>query len=69
MATSAQRIADLEQRLAGLTARFAELEEQAFTLKTVSEMRLERAGYGSGHRAAPGQPRPRHLQAVEGGRR
>jgi hypothetical protein len=60
MAASAQRIADL-------TARFAELEEQAFTLKTLSEMCLERAGYGSGHRAGPGQPR--RLQAVEGGRR
>jgi hypothetical protein len=30
MATSARRIAGLEQRLAGLTARFAELERGAF---------------------------------------
>jgi hypothetical protein len=61
MATSAQRIADLEERLADLTALFAELERDAFTLKTLSEMRLKRAALAASQ--------PRNLRVVQGGRR
>ena len=64
MATAAQRIADLEQQLAGLTARFAKLEHQAFLVKTLEDIRLERAGYDIG-RVPAKTSRPRHLHAVD----
>jgi hypothetical protein len=66
MATAAQRIADLEQQLAGLAERFAKLEHQAFLVKTLEDIRLERAGYDIGRVTVKA---PRHLQVVDGGRR
>ena len=66
MAPAAQRIADLERQLADLTARIAQLESDAFFVKTLEEIRAERAGYPIGQRAALGASRPRHLHAVDG---
>lgn len=66
MATSAQRIADLEQQLADLTAWFAQLERDAFCVKTLEQMIVERAGYPVAQRAALKAAPPRHLHAVEG---
>jgi hypothetical protein len=46
MATAAQRIADLEQQLAELTARVEQLHQEAFIIRTLDEIALERAGLG-----------------------
>ena len=67
MASTQQRIADLEQQLADLTARFAQLERDAFFVKTIEQMNVEHAGYPVGQRAALETSRLRHLHAVQGG--
>lgn len=69
MAAAAQRIADLEQQVAALSARVEQLAGQALMIKTLNEMRLDRLDYGAGDRAGPKPSRPRHLTAVQGGRR
>ena len=66
MAAAAQRIVGLERQLADLAARFAQLESDAFYLKTLEEMIAERVGYPVGQRAALGASRPCHLHAVDG---
>jgi hypothetical protein len=67
MAATRQRIADLEQQVADLTARVEQLDGQALVIRTLSEMRLDHLGCGAGDRA--GLKPPRHLAAVPGGRR
>jgi hypothetical protein len=66
MATSAQRIADLERQLADLTSRFAQLEEDAFVVKTMEQLIVEHVGYSAGPRAALKASPRRHLHAVDG---
>ncbi len=66
MTAAGQRVADLEQQLAGLTARFTRPGHQAFLVKTLEEMIVERAGYSVTRRAALETSRPRHLHAVNG---
>jgi hypothetical protein len=46
MATAAQRIADLEGQVADLATEVSKLRKQAFVVRTLEEMALERAGYG-----------------------
>jgi hypothetical protein len=65
MTATGQRIADLEQQLAGLAERFAKLEHQAFLVKTLEDIRLARASYDIGRVPAKAS-RPRHLHAVDG---
>ena len=47
MTADGQRIASLERQVAGLSARAGQLARQAFVIKTLEEIALERAGYGS----------------------
>src|SRR5207245_713401 len=47
MTADGQRIASLERQVAGLSARVEQLARQAFVIKTLEEITLERAGYGS----------------------
>jgi hypothetical protein len=47
MTANGQRIASLERQVAGLSARVEQLARQAFVIKTLEEIALERAGYGS----------------------
>jgi hypothetical protein len=65
MAAQAQRIAELEQQVSDLEARFAQLEHKAFLVKTLEEMWLERSGYAPPRGTRAG--RARHLRAVGGG--
>jgi len=69
MTRAEQRLADLEQQLADLTARFAQLERDAFLVRTLEEMIVERVGYPVGQRAALKASQPGHLQVVSGGAR
>jgi hypothetical protein len=55
----------LSGQVADLAARVAGLEDDAFTIRTLEEMRLRHAGFPRGTPAAPA-PRPRHLRAVDG---
>ncbi len=57
----------LTAQVADLTARFEQLERDAFWLKTVEEMIAERAGYPAGQLAALKASQPRHLRSVDGG--
>ena len=66
MTRAERRIADLEQQLTDLAVRFAQLERDAFLVKTLQEVAAEHAGYQVGQRAALKTSRPRHLRAVEG---
>jgi hypothetical protein len=66
MAADEQRIADLEQQLADLTARCDQLEHKAFLFKTLHEMRMDRLE-SLGVLPSVIQGRPRHLHAVNGG--
>ena len=68
MATAEQRIADLEQQVADLTAGFAQLERDALLVKTFEEILAGRAGYGIG-RVPAMTSGPRHLRAIDGGAR
>jgi hypothetical protein len=47
MTADGQRIASLERQVAGLSARVEQLARQAFVIKTLEEIAVERAGYGS----------------------
>ena len=69
MATTGQRIGDLEQQVADLAARVEQLTATAATIRTLSELRLERLGYGAGDRVDLKPSRPRHLTAIQGGPR
>jgi hypothetical protein len=65
MATSAQRIAELEQQIADLSVQMAELREHAIVLRTVEEMIVAHRTWNppwmaAGRRAAP------HLHLVDG---
>jgi hypothetical protein len=60
-----QRIAELEDQLAELTAEVGNLREQAFILRSLEEIRVMRAG--DTYSAVPAR-RPRHLQLVGGAR-
>ena len=59
----------LTAQVADLTARFEQLERDAFWVKTLEEMIVERSGYPAGQHAALKASRPRHLHSVDGGRR
>jgi len=67
MSGTEQRITDLEQQVAGLAARTAQLEEDAFVLMTIEQMIVKHAGYPVTRRAALETSRPRHLQVVTRG--
>lgn len=69
MTAAGQRIADLEQQVADLAARVEQLAHQALMIRTLDEIRLDHLGPGSGDRAGLKPSRPRHLAAVQGGRR
>ena len=69
MTGTEQRIAGLEQQVADLTARVEQLTATASVIRTLSELRLDRLGYGTGDRAGVKPSRPRHLMAVQGGPR
>lgn len=62
MATAAQRLAELERRVAELANEVKSLREQAIALGILNEMREMRAEA----RQPPGAPshHPRHLHAV-----
>ena len=62
------RVADLERQVADLTV-LVELADQALTLKTVNQMSIEVLRYDVGDCASLKPSRPRHLMAVQGGRR
>jgi hypothetical protein len=47
MTADGQRIASLERQVAGLSARVEQLARQAFVIKTLEGIAVERAGYGS----------------------
>jgi hypothetical protein len=47
MTPDGQRIASLERQVAGLSERVGQLARQAFIIKTLEEIALERTGYGS----------------------
>jgi hypothetical protein len=47
MTPDGQRIASLERQVAGLSARVGQLARQAFVIKTLEGIAVERAGYGS----------------------
>jgi hypothetical protein len=47
MTADGQRIASLERQVAGLSARVGQLARQAFVIKTLEEVAVEGAGYGS----------------------
>ena len=47
MTADGQRIASLERQVVGLSARVEQLARQAFVIKTLEEIALEHAGYGS----------------------
>jgi hypothetical protein len=64
-----ERIAGLEQQVADLAARVELLAHQALMIRTLDEIRLDHLGYGTGDRAGLKPSRPRHLMAVQGGRR
>jgi hypothetical protein len=68
MAAAAQRIADLEQQVAALSARVEQLAATASVIRTLNELMLVRAGYGADDHAGLKPSRPRHLMAVPGGR-
>jgi hypothetical protein len=61
MATAAQRIADLERQLADFSADVRDLRAEAFVIKCLEGMRLERQ---AGVRPTVPPRRPRHLQVV-----
>jgi hypothetical protein len=64
MATAAQRITDLEQQVADLTARVEQVAQEAAMVRMFSEVRRD------AHAAiALRTSRPRHLHAVNGGAR
>jgi hypothetical protein len=83
MAADAQRLADLEEQVAGLTARVEKLTREAFVLKTLQEIRADagpgafalQSAFDAGRASVsegtprPAARRPRHLQAVQGGAR
>ena len=54
----------LEDRISGLAAEVARLRRQAFTLKTLNELMLERVGFTAPPAIRP--PRPRHLHLAGG---
>ena len=64
MATSAQRIAELERQVAELTERVEQLAQQAFVSGPLEQMRLVRQDYADGQPAARAASRPRHLRSV-----
>ena len=68
MIADGQRLADLEQQVADLTARCAQLEHKAFVIKTLNEIRMDRLeGLGVLPPVIPGR-RPRHPHVVGGAR-
>jgi hypothetical protein len=64
MATSAQRIADLERQVADLAAEVEKLRGQAATLYTLEEMWIRHGWQDSGPAAPP--RRRRHLTVLDG---
>ena len=66
MTGAEQRIADLEQQLAALTATVKQLALEAIALRTIEEMYFNRPR--APRPAAPAR-RPGHLQVLEGGAR
>jgi hypothetical protein len=67
MTAASQRLADLEQQVADLTARCAQLEHKAFVIKTLNEMRMDHLE-GLGVLPPVNPARPRHLHVVGGPR-
>lgn len=67
MTATRQRIADLEQQVADLTARVEQLAHQALVIRMLNEVRLEHAGYSTGDRVGLKPTRPRHLRSVTDG--
>jgi hypothetical protein len=67
MSTTEQRLADLEREVAELKASLRRVAVQATALMTLEEIFPGRRQVGPGPAAPSG--RPRHLQAVQGGRR
>jgi hypothetical protein len=67
MATSAQRLADLEQQVADLATEMQHLQEQAFTLMTLEQIVLKHQVLYPGQSDTAEPSRPRHLVAVQGG--
>lgn len=66
MATTEQRLAELERQVAELSAEVQDLRTQALVFRTITDMRLQReAGTGP---TVPPTP-PRHLHALQGGAR
>ncbi len=65
MAATEQRLADLERRVAELTASLEEVAAKAAVVRTLNEMRLDRL---ADVRPAVPPRRPRHLHAVGGAR-
>jgi hypothetical protein len=59
MTRAEQRIADLEDQVAGLAAEVTNLRAEAFVLRTLEEAALDRYGYRGSRPAALGASRPR----------
>jgi hypothetical protein len=56
----------LTAQVADLTARFEELERDAFLVKTLEQMIVEHAGYPVAQHSALKASQPRHLRPVDG---
>jgi hypothetical protein len=66
MTRAGQRIAGLEDQVAGLAAEVENLRAGAFVLRTPGEAAPDRYGYGGSRPAALGASRPRHLRLAGG---